>query len=169
MRVRRVPFLLLLALPLPAVAADFFAGMAAFERGDGPTALHELKPLALAGEADAENAVGLVLERGEGLPADLAEAATWFKHAADHGLLAGMINLGRLLNAGAGVPQDHAKAMHLYARAADRGSPLAMILLAVAYERGAGRAADPVAARGWYLKAAQAGSGRACSKRRGCC
>lgn len=158
MRVRHA-LILLLALPLPAVAADFFAGMAALERRDGPAALRELKPLALAGEADAENAVGLILERGEGLPADPAEAAIWFKRAADQGLLAGMINLGRLMNAGAGVPRDQAEAMRLYARAASRGSPQAMILLGAAYERGAGQAADPVAARGWYLKAAQAGSG----------
>lgn len=148
--------LLLLALPGPA-AAEYNAGMAALERHDGPTALRELKPLALAGEADAENALGLVLERGEGLPADRAEAAAWFRRASNHGLFAGMINLARLLSGGIGVPKDQAEAVRLYLMAANRGSPHAMFLLGVAYERGMGPAADPVSAREWYLKSAQAG------------
>jgi uncharacterized protein len=157
MHIRYVLLSLLSVLPLPAVAADFFAGMDAMDRHDGPAALREFKPLALAGEADAENALGLVLERGEGVPANPAEAVTWFRRAADHGLVAGMVNLGRAFDSGTGVAKDPVEAVRLYATAANRGSLQAMMLLGAAYDRGAGVPVDRIAARSWILKAAQAG------------
>lgn len=143
--------------PAHAATDPFFTAMDALARQDGRAALQILQPLADAGEADAENAVGLVHERGAGVPADPAEAAQWYRRASDRGLNAATVNLGVLLMAGAGLPRDQAEALRLYHQAASRGSLRAMLLLGGAYRNGTGQPPDLVAARGWFLKAAQGG------------
>ena len=53
--------------------ADFEAGQDAFKRGDYATALKELRPLAEAGLAMAQNSLGLMYMVGLGVPEDYAE------------------------------------------------------------------------------------------------
>ena len=56
-----------------------------------------------------------------GVPQDHAEAARWFRLAADQGDANGQGNLGSMCADGTGVPQDHAEAVRWYRLAADQG------------------------------------------------
>src|ERR1700681_1269719 len=66
-------------------AADFKAGLEAFQRGDYATALHEWQPLAEKGDANGQYNLGLLYNHGYGVPQDYAKAAEWYKKAAEQG------------------------------------------------------------------------------------
>ena len=60
------------------------AGFAAYERGDYATALQLLRPLAEAGDANAQFHLGRIHLGGRGVAKNETEAAQWFRRAADH-------------------------------------------------------------------------------------
>ncbi len=62
-------------------------GAAAYQRGDYATALRLLRPLAEQGDAAAQNNLGVISANGRGVPQDDAEAAKWFRLAAEQGLV----------------------------------------------------------------------------------
>ena len=70
------------AWALPAVAADFEAGLTAARAGDFAAAYAGWKPLADTGHARAQWNLGQMYETGMGVALDLAEAARLFKAAA---------------------------------------------------------------------------------------
>ena len=76
--------LLALGVTAPA-AADVKAGVDAWERGDYAAALAEWRPLAIAGDADAQFNMGQAYKLGRGVPIDLAVAEDWFRKAAEQG------------------------------------------------------------------------------------
>lgn len=59
-----------------------------------------------AGDGRAQNAVGGTYLRGECVPQNHAEAAKWYRKAAEQGHRAAQLNLGILLAKGQGVEQD---------------------------------------------------------------
>ena len=65
----------------PAIA-DFDAGMAAYQRGDYVTAFREFKPLAEKGAAQAQNILGVMYDKSQGVPQDYVQAHMWFNLAA---------------------------------------------------------------------------------------
>ena len=67
-------------------AADYDEGFAAFERGDYETAFREWLPLAEAGNATAQYNLGLLYDKGQGVPQDDQEALRWWRKAAEQGL-----------------------------------------------------------------------------------
>ena len=75
---------LLCALAAPA-RAGYEEGLSAYNRGDYAAALREWRPLAERGDAWAQYGLGVMYDNGEGVPRDYAEAATWFRRAADQG------------------------------------------------------------------------------------
>ena len=79
---RRVIVLVLaLALPAPALAADYQAGLEAFQRDDYATALKELWPLAEQGDAEAQFNLGAMYLLGHGVPQDYVQAHMWYSLA----------------------------------------------------------------------------------------
>jgi hypothetical protein len=68
-----LPTLLLLIVPIPA-HADFQAGLAAYDQGDYATALKEFLPLAQQGDVKAQFNMGILYEKGQGVPQDFQEA-----------------------------------------------------------------------------------------------
>jgi TPR repeat protein len=58
-----------------ALADDYAAGEAAWQRGEHAAALAQWLPLAEAGQARAQFAVGLAYDRGQGVERDAATAA----------------------------------------------------------------------------------------------
>ena len=67
---------LLAFIPLPAPAADFLKGYAAYQAGDWETALKELRPLAEQGHASAQFNLALLYNYGKGVPQTYREAVT---------------------------------------------------------------------------------------------
>jgi len=72
---------LLLIQPSPALAG-YREGIDALNRGDHAAALAELKPLAMAGDAKAQWALGYMYRLGLGVPKDPARAKEWERRAA---------------------------------------------------------------------------------------
>ena len=118
--------LVLLALPAQAQDDDPFArGMLAANAREFAEALSLWRPLADAGDARAAYYVGMTLERGEGVPADPAEAARQYGAAARAGHAEAANALAVMLVEGRGLDQDSVEAWAWFALAAERGSGFA--------------------------------------------
>ncbi|MDA9318678.1 sel1 repeat family protein [Octadecabacter sp.] len=149
----RITFVLatVLSLPFtPLAAQDFQKGLAAAQAGDFATTLQEWTPLAEAGSARTQNALGYMYENGYGVPQDYAEAVRLYRLAADQGDANAQYNLGNMYANGQGVPQDYAEAVRLYRLAADQGDANAQYNLGFMYENGQGVLQDNVMAHMWY-------------------
>ena len=77
--------------------------------------------LADQGDAIAEYRLGVLYDKGQGVPQDHVEAARWYRKAADHGYADGQSILGTLYLAGLGVPQDYVQAYMWLTLAAVQG------------------------------------------------
>jgi cell division septation protein DedD len=62
------------------------------------------------GEPTAQNLLGTMYYKGQGVPMDKAEAARWISRAAEQGHPAAQDNLSQMYLRGEGVPQDYAQA-----------------------------------------------------------
>ena len=81
-----LPVLLVtLLVGIPAFSADFQKGSAAYQSGDYATALHEWTPLAKQGDADAQYNLGIMYDKGQGVPQNYKTAVKWWKRAAEQG------------------------------------------------------------------------------------
>jgi uncharacterized protein len=138
----------------PAQALAKSKGMRAIKLADFPAALELLRPIADAGDPEAQNAVGEILTDGKrGVTIDDAQAAAWFRKAATQGYAAGQVNLGLMLEHGTGVAADVAEAARWYRRAALEGFAEGQHNLARLYETGKGLPLDLGQAVFWYAKA----------------
>jgi TPR repeat protein len=85
-RVAFAAIALLLSLAAPVAAGPFEDAVAASDRGDYATALRLWHSLAKQGGAYAQISLGIMYNRGRGVPQDYVEAVKWFRLAADQGL-----------------------------------------------------------------------------------
>ena len=143
----------------PAVrAADYRAGLEAFEAGDFDLAYVLWKPLAENGYAVAQYSLAKLFERGGGaILKNPVEAALWYRQAAAQGVVAAQNNLAIMYAKGEGVPQLPAHAVSLWRKAAEGGHPMAQYNLALSYFNGNGIEVDRAAAAAWFLGASRAG------------
>ena len=102
-----IAVVLLLAVP---ACADLQPGVDAYQRGDYAMAVREIRPLAEQGDAAAQNNLGVMFDKGRGVPQDDQEAAKWYRLAADQGAAAAQYNLGMMYLHGRGVPQSEIQA-----------------------------------------------------------
>ncbi len=124
------------------------------ERGQ---ALQRYVTEAKAGDADAQHALGVAYETGQGVGRNYGEALGWYLQAAEQGHAEAQTSAGSLHGRGLGVPQDHAKAAEYYRLAADQGHGPALVELGALYFRGLGVPRDYVEARRWLRPAAEQG------------
>lgn len=89
----------------------------AYDRADYKTALNVWLPAAESGEADAQNAVGEIFERGLGGEPNYELAFVWYQRAAEQGHKGAQVNLATLYETGRGVEQDKRTALNWYRRA----------------------------------------------------
>ena len=68
-----------------AVAGPWEDGMVAYNRGDYVPAVKLFRPLAQAGNAKAQNVMGVMYRKGEGVARNSAKAFMWFSLAAKKG------------------------------------------------------------------------------------
>jgi TPR repeat protein len=97
-----------------------------------------LQARANAGDALAQNNLGNLYDDGKGVPHDYAQAAIWYRKAAEQGLAEGQYNLGLLYTEGRGLPQDDVQAAQWYRKAAEQGIARAQYVLGALYSLGKG-------------------------------
>ena len=68
-----------------AVAGPWEDGMAAYNRGDYVPAIRLFRPLAEQGNAKAQNVLGVMYRKGEGVARNSVRAFLWFSRAAARG------------------------------------------------------------------------------------
>ena len=121
------------------------------------SSLAKIRQLA-AGDAEAQNALGVIYAKGEGVPQDYAEAAKWFRRAAEQGNAYAQSLLAYAYETGRGVPQNHAEAAKWARYAAEQGNATAQCNLGAAYGNGKGVAQSDKEAYIWFSLAAAGGS-----------
>ena len=99
--------------------------------------------------------LGVLYATGQGVPEDAAEAASWFRRAAEQGDARAQNNLGLMYTGGEGVEQDSAKAVSWFRRAAEQGDALAQNNLGVLYANGQSVSRDTAEAVRWFQLAAK--------------
>ncbi len=167
---------IMLALAAPAKAGPFEDGLVAAERGDYAAALKFWLPLAEQGDAKLQVTVGLLYEKGLGVPQDFVRAHMWFILAAAQDneeakqgrdrtaslmapdqIAAAQTNLAYMYENGRGVPKDYAEAVKWYRMAAGQGHAVAQNSLGFMYDIGQGVPQDYAEAAKWYRRAAEQG------------
>ena len=149
-----IPTLFLLLSPILA-HADFQAGLAAYDQGDYATALKEFLPLAEQGNIKAQFNMGILYEKGQGVPQNFQEAFRWYYLAAEQGDASTQNVLGMLYEYGQGVPQDYPQALYWYSLAAEQGYANAQFNVGFLYATGVGVSQNYTEAGRWYRLAAQ--------------
>jgi uncharacterized protein len=85
-----------------------------FDRANLKTALTVWMEAAQGGDAEAQNTVGEIYERGLGEEPNYEAAVMWYEKAVALGNTRAMFNLGTLYEQGLGVPADKLRALNLY-------------------------------------------------------
>lgn len=101
--------------------------------------------------------IGARFTEGRGVKNDFAEAAKWYKLAADKGFALAQYRLANFLEKGTGVAPNISEAKRYYEMAANAGNASAMHNLAVIYASGKDGAQDYAKAVEWFTKAAEHG------------
>jgi localization factor PodJL len=116
-----------------------------------------LRNAAASGDATALFEVASRYAEGRGVPANAAEAAKWYKLAAERGLAIAQFRVASLYERGEGVEQSRMAAAEWYRRAAEQGNVRAMHNLAVMLSEGIGGPPDFGDAARWFIKGADHG------------
>jgi localization factor PodJL len=101
--------------------------------------------------------IGARYTEGRGVKNDFAEAAKWYRLAADKGFAPAQYRLANFLEKGTGVAPNIGEAKRYYEMAANAGNASAMHNLAVIYASGKDGAQDYAKAVEWFGKAADYG------------
>lgn len=133
--------------------ADVKTGVDAWTQGDYVKAVGEWRPLANAGDADAQFNMGQAYKLGRGVPTDVPIAMEWFRKAAEQGHLRAEDNYGILLFQQGAQEQ----AVPYLRKSAERGEPRAQYILGTALFNGEFVGKDWVQAYALMTRAAKSG------------
>ena len=90
------------------------------------------------GDVTAQFNLGVCYQDGFGLVRDHAEAAKWYRKAAEQNHAVAQFNLGRCYDYGQGVTEDHTEAFKWYLKAAEQGHVKAQDCVGTYYYVGRG-------------------------------
>ena len=136
-----------------APPSDVKAGIDRWHRGDYAGAVAQWRPLAEAGNADAQFNLGQAYKMGRGVPASAATAQSWYQKAARQGHEQAQVNVGLLLYNG-GRRQE---ALPWIRKGAELGDPRAQYILGTELFNGDLVAKDWPRAYALMLRAADGG------------
>lgn len=125
-----------------------------------PDAIATTQTLANQGDPVAQFVLGLIYERGAGLPQSDKEAVVWYRKSADARFAQAQVILGNAYENGRGVPKSDTDAVFWYQKAAEQHgvwAQLAQTLLGYSYSSGRGVTQSAVEAVKWWRKAAASG------------
>lgn len=106
-----------------AVAADLDEGLVAWSGGEHERALSIWKSLASEAHPQANLFLGYIFRNGLQVPRDDAEAARWYRRAAELGQPEAQYELALMYELGLGVPVDPDEAANWYGLAAEQACP----------------------------------------------
>ena len=129
---------IMLSLAPPAFA-DVKGGVDAWQQGDYDKAVSLWRPLAQAGDPDAQFNMGQANKLGRGVKADMTAAIDWYRKAAAQGHVRAEDNLGLLMF----QQGERADALPYLERSAARGEPRAQYIVGTALFNG------DLAAKNW--------------------
>ena len=130
---------------------------AAYDKGDYEQALKILRPLAAQGYAVAQNNIGAMYDKGQGVAQNDQEALKWFRLAATQGYATAQNNIGGMYVKGQGVAQNYQEALKWYRLAAAQGLATAQYNLGYMYSQGQGVTQNSYSAHMWFNLASSAG------------
>ena len=143
-------------------ASDLQEGWSEYRKGNYLAAAEIFMPLARAGNARAQYAIGYMHRSGQGLPLDEDESNKWFRKAvpgltemAENGSMATQLMLSVMYRGGYGVEKDDEVATEWNLKAAKQGHKLAQYNMGWAYAHGRGVSWDEKKAIKWFEKAAK--------------
>ena len=122
--------------------------------GDWSTAAPVCERAAAAGDPDAELSLGMMYQRGNGVPGSLADAFKWFQKASDGGSIRATNYLAWAYANGDGVKRDGAAAIKLFHKSATSGNAQGEYGLGMMYANGTGAMRSDSLAVLWFRKAA---------------
>lgn len=108
-------------------------GLAAQNAQDYKVAFEQWKPLAEAGNAEAQNFMGNLYFAGHGVKKAPQEAVRWYQLAIAQGHAGAMANLANIYQKGLGISVDINEAARLYEKAAEHGHSWSALWLAKIY------------------------------------
>jgi len=91
--------------------------------------------------------------KGDGVQQDYAEAAKWYRKAAEQGVAHAQYNLGIMYDNGQGVKQNYAEAVKWFRKAAEQGNSGAQFNMGAMYANGNAVMQNGAAAVDWFYKA----------------
>lgn len=144
---------ILAATAAPLAAQNVRAGIEAWQRADYAAAVAIWRPLAEAGDADAQFNLGQSYRLGRGLAINLAVAKTWFERAADKGHVDAQTTLGLLLFQNG----EQAEGLKWLGKAAEQGEARAMLIYGTALVNGDTVTQDPVLGYAYVSRASAQG------------
>lgn len=106
------------------------------------------------GDAEAQQSLGWMYYKGQGVTQNYAEALKWYKLSANQGFARAQLSLGVMYTLGLGVPLNNEEALKWYNLAANQGLAPAQSLLGSMYADGLGVAQNYAEAVKWYRLAA---------------
>ena len=128
-----------------------------FTKGD----LLSVLQAANSGNPKAQNELGMMYIKGDGVAKDAEKAADWFRKAAEQGDAKGQCLIGLAYYVGDGVAKNYEKAADWFRKSAEQGSDVAQDYLGDMYNYGYGVAKDDEIAARWYRMAAEQGNAKA--------
>lgn len=152
-RKMKIAFLSLVFALLAIGTPDPASGANIEKKSANIYSIDELEPLALQGDASAQNSLGIMYEKGLGVPQDSKLAVTWLLKAAKQGNAVAQFNLGFMYREGRGTKKNLHKAQHWFHKAAEQGDAYAQSNLGVMYSFGQGVGRNDRVAMDWFHKA----------------
>ena len=113
MRVAARTAALMVATAAAVLAGPLEDANEALIQKDYAKAVQLYRPLAAAGNPEAQVNLGYMYDEGLGVSRDYGEAVRWYRFAADQGEPQGLSNLANMYRDGVGVQQDYVQA-HLW-------------------------------------------------------
>ena len=135
-----------------ALVAALCAGASNANDSDA-AAVAKWRPLAQAGDREAQWQLGRAYMAGQGVQADQALGVRWMMKCAQQGNTAAAVVVAVAFENGKGVERSDTEAAKWYLAAAKAGDGDSQRTMAVWYATGHGVAQDPVSALAWFYTA----------------
>lgn len=129
-----------------------------FLDAQGYRKLIQTRKSAEKGDPSAQNNLGVMYERGEGVPKNNLEAVKWYQLSAEQGNRYAQCNLAMMHQFGRGIPKNEYKAVQWFQKSAQQGYSEAQLMLALMHnQQQGGLRSNPILEFNLYLSAAKQG------------